>query len=207
MPRWGSARPAQEVRPATVVTSSQGSERRARHATFRRGRHRTDEQAEDFSRGFDALGELAGILAVGNHHGIGAETDWQSRRQRPPEAGVLDGTDGPGTLSLAFGDRAVAPFDGRGRIERWHVEGLPVGGPEHGHCLVIQIGAVIHGTDAGADGRLDPLGPMRMRRDRPSPSPGLGDGRLKILKGMTTPDEIAKFAQIEGFDPATEMSV
>jgi type IV pilus assembly protein PilB len=35
----------------------------------------------------------------------------------------------------------------------------------------------------------------------------LGDGRLKILKGMTTPDEIAKFAQIEGFDPATEMSV
>jgi type II secretory ATPase GspE/PulE/Tfp pilus assembly ATPase PilB-like protein len=35
----------------------------------------------------------------------------------------------------------------------------------------------------------------------------LGDGRLKILKGMTTPDEIAKFAQIEGFDPATELSV
>jgi type IV pilus assembly protein PilB len=35
----------------------------------------------------------------------------------------------------------------------------------------------------------------------------LGDGRLKILKGMTTPDEIAKFAQIEGFDPATEMAV
>jgi type IV pilus assembly protein PilB len=35
----------------------------------------------------------------------------------------------------------------------------------------------------------------------------LGDGRLKILKGMTTPDEIAKFAQIEGFDPATEISV
>jgi type IV pilus assembly protein PilB len=35
----------------------------------------------------------------------------------------------------------------------------------------------------------------------------LGDGKLKILKGMTTPDEIAKFAQIEGFDPATEMAV
>jgi type IV pilus assembly protein PilB len=35
----------------------------------------------------------------------------------------------------------------------------------------------------------------------------LGDGRLKILKGMTTPDEIAKFAQVEGFDPATEMAV
>lgn len=34
----------------------------------------------------------------------------------------------------------------------------------------------------------------------------LGDGRLKILKGMTTPVEIANFAQIEGFDPATEMS-
>jgi hypothetical protein len=35
----------------------------------------------------------------------------------------------------------------------------------------------------------------------------LGDGRLKILKGRTTPEEIAKFAQIEGFDPATEMAV
>ena len=35
----------------------------------------------------------------------------------------------------------------------------------------------------------------------------LGDGRLKILKGMTTPEEIAKFAQVEGFDPATEMAV
>ncbi len=35
----------------------------------------------------------------------------------------------------------------------------------------------------------------------------LGDGRLKILKGMTTPEEIAKFAQIEGFDPTTEMAV
>ena len=34
----------------------------------------------------------------------------------------------------------------------------------------------------------------------------LGDGKLKILKGMTTPDEIAKFAQIEGFDPAVEMA-
>ncbi|HEX6955118.1 MAG TPA: serine hydrolase, partial [Agromyces sp.] len=41
------------------MTSSQGSERRSRHASFRHGRHRTDEQAEDFSRGFDALGELA----------------------------------------------------------------------------------------------------------------------------------------------------
>ena len=30
----------------------------------------------------------------------------------------------------------------------------------------------------------------------------LGDGRIKILKGMTTPEEIAKFAQIEGFTPA-----
>ncbi len=30
----------------------------------------------------------------------------------------------------------------------------------------------------------------------------LGDGRIKILKGVTTPDEIAKYAQIEGFDPA-----
>jgi type IV pilus assembly protein PilB len=35
----------------------------------------------------------------------------------------------------------------------------------------------------------------------------LGDGRLKILKGRTTPEEIAKFAQMEGFDPATEMAV
>ena len=30
---------------------------------------------------------------------------------------------------------------------------------------------------------------------------------VKILKGRTTPEEIAKFAQIEGFDPTTEMSV
>ena len=29
----------------------------------------------------------------------------------------------------------------------------------------------------------------------------LGDGKLKILDGTTTPDEIAKFAQIEGFNP------
>ena len=29
----------------------------------------------------------------------------------------------------------------------------------------------------------------------------LGDGRIKILKGVTTPDEIAKYAQIEVFDP------
>ncbi|MFO0963351.1 MAG: ATPase, T2SS/T4P/T4SS family [Phycisphaerales bacterium] len=29
----------------------------------------------------------------------------------------------------------------------------------------------------------------------------LGDGRIKILKGVTTPDEVAKYAQIEGFDP------
>ena len=34
----------------------------------------------------------------------------------------------------------------------------------------------------------------------------LGDGKLKILKGMTTPEEIAKFAQIEGYDPAVEMA-
>jgi type IV pilus assembly protein PilB len=33
----------------------------------------------------------------------------------------------------------------------------------------------------------------------------LGDGRIKILKGVTTPDEVAKYAQIEGFDPS-EMS-
>jgi len=42
-----------------VVTSSQGSERRARHASVRRGRHRTDEPNENFARGFHALGELA----------------------------------------------------------------------------------------------------------------------------------------------------
>ncbi|WP_353828756.1 serine hydrolase [Agromyces sp. SYSU T0242] len=41
------------------MVTSQGSERRARHAGARRGRHRTDEAGEDFSRGFDALGELA----------------------------------------------------------------------------------------------------------------------------------------------------
>jgi type IV pilus assembly protein PilB len=29
----------------------------------------------------------------------------------------------------------------------------------------------------------------------------LGDGKIKILDGTTTPDEIAKFAQIEGFNP------
>jgi len=29
----------------------------------------------------------------------------------------------------------------------------------------------------------------------------LGDGKVKILRGDTTPDEIAKFAQIEGFNP------
>jgi type IV pilus assembly protein PilB len=27
------------------------------------------------------------------------------------------------------------------------------------------------------------------------------DGKIKILKGMTTPSEIANFAQIEGFTP------
>ena len=42
-----------------MVTPSQGSERRARHADLRRGKHRTEEAKEDFSRGFDALGELA----------------------------------------------------------------------------------------------------------------------------------------------------
>ncbi|MFM7135354.1 MAG: GspE/PulE family protein, partial [Planctomycetota bacterium] len=29
----------------------------------------------------------------------------------------------------------------------------------------------------------------------------LGDGKIKILRGMTTPAEIANFAQIEGFNP------
>ena len=29
----------------------------------------------------------------------------------------------------------------------------------------------------------------------------LGDGKIKILKGVTTPEEVAKFAQIEGFNP------
>ncbi|MFZ9882487.1 MAG: hypothetical protein ACO3QC_13930, partial [Phycisphaerales bacterium] len=29
----------------------------------------------------------------------------------------------------------------------------------------------------------------------------LGDGKIKILRGMTTPAEIANFAQIEGFSP------
>ena len=55
----GERRPSEEERAITVVTSSQGSERRARHATIRRGRHRTDEHNEDFTRGFNALGELA----------------------------------------------------------------------------------------------------------------------------------------------------
>ena len=30
----------------------------------------------------------------------------------------------------------------------------------------------------------------------------LGDGKIKILKGVTTPDEVAKYAQIEGYDPS-----
>ncbi|HEY9323538.1 serine hydrolase [Agromyces sp. NPDC056379] len=42
-----------------MVTSSQGSERRARHSDLRRGKHRTEEPGENFARGFDALGELA----------------------------------------------------------------------------------------------------------------------------------------------------
>jgi type II secretory ATPase GspE/PulE/Tfp pilus assembly ATPase PilB-like protein len=29
----------------------------------------------------------------------------------------------------------------------------------------------------------------------------LGDGKIKILNGVTTPEEVAKFAQIEGFNP------
>ena len=41
------------------MTSSQGSERRARHSDLRRGKHRTEEAGENFARGFDALGELA----------------------------------------------------------------------------------------------------------------------------------------------------
>lgn len=44
---------------ATVVTSSQGSERRSRHAFVRQGRHLASGPYEDFSRGFSALGDLA----------------------------------------------------------------------------------------------------------------------------------------------------
>ena len=29
----------------------------------------------------------------------------------------------------------------------------------------------------------------------------LEDGKVKILRGDTTPDEVARFAQIEGFNP------
>jgi type IV pilus assembly protein PilB len=29
----------------------------------------------------------------------------------------------------------------------------------------------------------------------------LSDGKIKILRGITTPEEIARFAQIEGFNP------
>ena len=29
----------------------------------------------------------------------------------------------------------------------------------------------------------------------------LGDGKVKILRGVTSPEEVARFAQIEGFDP------
>ena len=29
----------------------------------------------------------------------------------------------------------------------------------------------------------------------------LGDGKIKILRGDTTPSEVARFAQIEGFNP------
>ncbi|WP_373692959.1 serine hydrolase [Agromyces silvae] len=42
-----------------MVTSSQGSERRSRHAALRHGRHLTEGPHEDFSRGFSALGDLA----------------------------------------------------------------------------------------------------------------------------------------------------
>ena len=31
----------------------------------------------------------------------------------------------------------------------------------------------------------------------------LGDGKLKILRGRTTPNEISKFAQSSTFDPST----
>jgi beta-lactamase class A len=55
----GERRPSEEEHASTVVTSSQGSERRARHASIRRGRHRTEEPNENFARGFNALGELA----------------------------------------------------------------------------------------------------------------------------------------------------
>ncbi|MDR5707903.1 serine hydrolase [Agromyces sp. LY-1358] len=44
---------------ATVVTPSQGSERRSRHAALRHGRHLSEGAYEDFSRGFSALGDLA----------------------------------------------------------------------------------------------------------------------------------------------------
>ena len=42
-----------------MVRSSQDSERRARHAGIRRGKHRNQKPNENFARGFNALGELA----------------------------------------------------------------------------------------------------------------------------------------------------
>ena len=35
----------------------------------------------------------------------------------------------------------------------------------------------------------------------------VGDGKIKILRGITTPTEIANFAQVEGFDPSEATSV
>jgi beta-lactamase class A len=54
----GERRVAEQER-STVVTSSQGSERRSRHAALQSGRHLTEGPNDDFSRGFRALGDLA----------------------------------------------------------------------------------------------------------------------------------------------------
>ncbi len=45
--------------PIAVTIQTRDSERRSRHATSRRGRHRGQASVDTFSRGFEALGQLA----------------------------------------------------------------------------------------------------------------------------------------------------
>lgn len=114
---------------------------------------------------------------------VGRKADRQTRRQCATEARVADVPDLSRPLALALGDRVVGagPIDRCIRIERRHVERLPIGALEQGDRVIVQIRSVIHRPHAGANRGLDAVCTMGMGRHHLAPASCLHDSGPDLL--------------------------
>src|SRR5687767_8550414 len=99
--------------------------------------------------------------------GVGGEADGKAGGEGAPETRIADGPDLSRALALTLREGIVlsGPINRGIGVQRGHVEHLAIGGFEQGGRLVVQVRSVVHRADSGANGRLDAVGAMRVRRD------------------------------------------